>query len=397
MLSFAIAGLLLGSPKLQSDSSWYKVKLNVPNEASLNRLQNSDLRVLDCVPHIGLNDVAVGPGEAAKLRKSGFSFTYGGPIEDPTNWGERHPHSGDASDYRHEYFNADEILAFFESLRAQYPTIVSRISIGTSINGETIWAYRFSGIIVSPNSAREVVIESLIHAREWITGSTSMHIAKRITEWLQPNGPRFMVNQVVWIVPIINPDGYRYTWSTDRLWRKNRRHNSGGSYGVDVNRNFSVGFGQNGGSSSTQGSETYKGTAAFSEPESQAMRGLIQSLPRIDGFIDYHSYAQKVLQPWGYTNTVPPDNAALDAMGAAIAADMSVYGAIYTHGQTSQILYIASGTSNDWVYGTYGKPGLGIELRDTGDNGFLLPEDQISATQDEVWDGFRRYLNIIGH
>jgi hypothetical protein len=384
------------------EDSWYRVRVSVPSALTLDRLQNSDLDLMECIPHLGTTDVAIGPGEFGKLEKGGYTYTIVSKLEDPRNWEDRHGgvYTADGDEYRLHYYNADQILAFYEGLRSQHPTVITRRNIGTSINGETIWAYRF----INPNTARNpetlnnVVIESLIHAREWITGSSVMHIARTLTDRLSDPVPsRFLSGQAVWIVPIANPDGYRYTWTTNRLWRKNRRHNSGGSYGVDINRNYAKGWGGTNGSSGTQSSETYRGTAAFSEPESQAVRDFMLSLPRVAGYIDYHSYAQLILEPWGYTTTPTQDATYLSSIGAQMKSQMDGFGATYQHGPTGQILYIASGTSNDWVYDVWRKPGFGVELRDTGNFGFELPEDQIYATQDEVLAGFLKFLQIVGY
>jgi hypothetical protein len=401
MLIGPILWLTLGSLNAAPvEEEWFRVRVAVPNVVTLDRLQNSELNLMECIPHLGTTDVAVGPGEFEELDNGGYRYTIVSKMEDPRNWQETH--GGvyiAADDYRLHYFNADQILAFYENLRAQNPAIVSRQSIGSSINGETIWAYRFlnPAAVRNPATLNNIVIEGLIHAREWITGACVMHIAKTITDKLNtPNPGRFMYGQAVWIVPIANPDGYRHTWTTNRLWRKNRRLNSGGSYGVDVNRNYAKGWGGSG-SSGTPGSETYRGTAAFSEPESQAVRNFLQSLPRVGGFIDYHSYSQLILEPWGYTTTACPDAAYFSSIGAQLQTQMNGFGATYQHGPTGQILYIASGTSNDWVYDVWRKPGFGVELRDTGDYGFELPESQIFASQDETWAGFDKFLQIVGY
>lgn len=393
-----LVGLVVGSGQIGGSGNWERLRVLVPDAATLERLENSDFNLMECVPHLGTTDVAVPPGGGAALTLAGYQYSFVSTLENPTHWAARHAsgHARVTEDYRFHYFNADQILAFFEDLRTQYPAYISRKSIGTTINGETMWAYQFT----SPANSRTpnaIVIEGLIHAREWITGSSIMHIARKTVETLaNPAGSRFLSNQALWIVPITNPDGYRYTWTNDRFWRKNRRHNSNGSFGVDVNRNFSKGYGQNGGSSTTQSSETYRGTGAFSEPESQAIRSLVQSLPRVGGFIDYHSYSQLILTPWGYTTAPPTDSAMFNTIGNAMVGEMNGFGATYEQGETSQILYIASGTSNDWVYDANRSPAIGIELRDTGQFGFDLPESEIFATQDEVWAGFKKYLTFMG-
>src|SRR6185436_3118438 len=98
---------------------WYRVRVSVPNVATLDRLQNSDLNLMDCIPHLGSDDVAVGPGEFASLDKGGYRYTIVSKLEDPRNWGERHGGSyiAGTDDYRLHYFTAEQILAFYEDLR----------------------------------------------------------------------------------------------------------------------------------------------------------------------------------------------------------------------------------------------------------------------------------------
>jgi murein tripeptide amidase MpaA len=393
---FALAALL--SAASWSQDTWLKAKVSVPDSATLERLQSSDLTLMDCVPHIGSADVAVGPGDTARLIAGGYQFKFVGRMENPYEWAKRHTHANiQVDDYRLHYFNADQILAFFEDLRANNPVYVTRQSIGTSIDGETMWAYRFGRPLQQGNLPfNNVVVEGLIHAREWITGSVIMHLAKQCVLGLTtPQATQFLPNQAVWVIPMVNPDGYRYTWTNNRLWRKNRRNNGGGQFGVDLNRNFSKGYGLNGGSSGNPGSETYRGTAAFSEPESTAVRNFVQGLQRVGGFIDWHSYSQLILWPWGYTTSAPPDATLYNQIGNTMRTAMNGFGTTYTQGQTANILYIASGTSNDWAYDARSCPGMAIELRDTGQFGFELPENQIFVTQDEAWAGFKKFMTFV--
>ncbi len=397
---FFLACLALLATCSMAQQSWMRVKIQTPSVTELERLNNSDLNIMDCVPHLGWNDVVVEPGGYAKLMALGLNFLVLGPIESPLNYEETHGIVPQA-DYRLNYLNADQILAYYEGLRTANPKFVTRRQIGNSINGEAMWVYRFGravnkGIAGAPDPTQNILSLQLIHAREWISGSVGMHIATKVLSSLKTN-PTFMANQALWVVPIHNPDGYRYTWATNRLWRKNRRLNSDGSYGVDLNRNYSKGWGLNGGSSSTRSSETYRGTAAFSEPETQAVRNLVLTLPKVAGMIDYHSYSQLVLWPWGYTSATPPDSNMLNTVCQGVRDDMSTNGATYTQGQTSIILYIASGTSNDYVYDRFHTADIAIELRDTGTFGFELPENQITPCQDEAWTGFQRFLTYLSH
>jgi len=106
---------------------------------------------------------------------------------------------------------------------------------------------------------------------------------------------------------------------------------------------------------------------------------------------DIHSYGQLVLEPWQYTLEAPPDAAYLHELGSLMAqAIADVHGVHYVAGQGSRILYLAAGVTHDWIYGEFGAVGIGIELRDTGNFGFVLPPDQIIPTGEENFESLLR-------
>ncbi len=283
-----------------------------------------------------------------------------------------------------DYKTYDDVNAYLDALVALRPDLVSRVVIGQSLQGRDIVGVRISG----PGEGKPtVVLNGCQHAREWVAVMTPMFILDRfVREYDADKRIRAAVDGVEWfILPIINPDGYDYTWTNQRLWRKNRRPNSGGTFGVDLNRNWSVGWGGNDGSSGSGSSETYRGTMAFSEPETLALGGFMFDLESLAAHIDFHSYSQVVLSPWGHTSAAAPDADALNAIGAEMAQiATSTNGAIYDSGPASTTLYIASGVVTDWVYGDRGKFAWAIELRDTGASGFLLPPAQIIPTGEEM-------------
>lgn len=384
---------------LSSAAGWQRVRVNVPDANTLRRLQDSGLDMMECTPHLGYSDVILAPGEDATLIGLGFQYMVLGSVPSPlrktAGWDRQ---SIQVDDYRLHYFNADQILAWYEALRAQYPLYVTRVQIGTTINGEAHWAYRVGRPLQQgPKPFNNIIVQGLIHAREWISGAVTMHLAYKTVEGLTTiQASPFLTNQAVWFVPMTNPDGYRYTWTTDRLWRKNRRNNGGGRFGVDLNRNYSKGWGGADGSSGNAGSDTYRGTAPFSEPETANIRNFAATLPRIGGFLDLHSYSQLILWPWGYTDAAPADAATMNSYGAQIRTAMNAFGRTYTQGQCATTLYIASGVSTDYFYDQYGVvPSFTFELRDTGQFGFELPENQILGTQDEAWAGFKKMLSLI--
>jgi len=199
----------------------------------------------------------------------------------------------------------------------------------------------------------------------------------------------------IFIVPTANPDGYVFTWTTTRLWRKNRRLNTGGSYGVDLNRNYNDHWGQEG-ASHVPTSDTYCGTGPFSEPESRAISGFVRDNGPFSGAVDYHSYSQLIMWPYGWTTTPAPTDPLLRSIGSAWrAAILAVNGVPYTPQPANQ-LYFTSGGARDFYYSEFNIPlSFTIELRDTGTYGFVLPPVQIVPTGQENWAGFKYFLQAI--
>jgi len=232
-------------------------------------------------------------------------------------------------------------------------------------------------------------LQGLQHAREWISAATMQYLADALASgYASDSRIKSILDKVeVLIVPVANPDGYVYTWSTDRLWRKNR--GASGS-GVDINRNWPDHWGT-GGSSKSPSSDTYMGTAPGSEPEIKALMSGFQAAPNMIAAVDFHSYSQLVLRPYGWTENRAPDETALNSIGAVMRDAMAKSrGTRYTN-QRVVDLYVASGGSNDWWYGIgtpKGKPkpyGMAVELPPAGGfNGFVLPPDQIVPVGTEI-------------
>ena len=201
-----------------------------------------------------------------------------------------------------------EMVQKLDSMKLQHPTLISsKINIGTTWEGRTIWAVKISDNPETNESSTEAPIyfDALHHAREPISMEAILYYMYYLLEnyGTNPEVTYLVNNREIYFVPIVNPDGYEYNHSTNPngggSWRKNRRNNSG-SYGVDLNRNYGYGWGLNSGSSGTPSSDTYRGPSAFSEPESQAIRDFTNSIHPKIGF-SMHSVAGRYLNPYSYT------------------------------------------------------------------------------------------------
>ncbi|MFN0012801.1 MAG: M14 family zinc carboxypeptidase [Phycisphaerales bacterium] len=294
------------------------------------------------------------------------------------------------------YKTYDEYSAYSDQLVAMYPGVVSRIAVGTSLLGNPIWALRIAAP-GAPADRPAILLFGLQHAREWVTGMSVMYLAEQLASGNNgdPQVARALASFQFFVVPVMNPDGYKHTWTNNRFWRKNRRANAGGTIGVDLNRNWSTGWGLNSGSSGSGGSETYRGPSPFSEPETQMMRDFVTARPYIKAQFDVHAYSQLILSPQGYTSVLPANNSLYLDLNAVLKAGMEgVFGLTYTAGPTYSTIYPASGVSLDWAH-AQDRLGLSFECRDTGSFGFELPAIYIVPQGQEVTKGILNFADAI--
>ncbi|KAI1435118.1 hypothetical protein GGR50DRAFT_346101 [Xylaria sp. CBS 124048] len=270
-------------------------------------------------------------------------------------------------------------LTFLESLQAAFPNNSELITAGTSFEGREIQGIHLWGR-GGKDSKPAIYYHGNVHAREWITSMTVEYITYQL---INNYGNDTAVKSVLdnydfHILPLVNPDGFIYSQTSDRMWRKNRQTRSGTSaVGTDINRNWPYMW-DGEGSSTSPGSETYRGEGPGDTPENTGIRIYGDKLAAGNGiklYLDWHSYGQDILLS---------DSLAADTT-AAIA---DVHGTKFTSGGTCATLYATAGGSND--YFTDVSPAefaWAIELRDTGRYGFTLPADQIIPSGEESWAG----------
>ena len=287
--------------------------------------------------------------------------------------------------YSGGFFSYTEMLAIIDSMQLLYPGLISvKAPIDTfhSIEGRPIYWVRISNnpSVYQPLKPQGL-FTALHHARE--PGSISALI---YTMWYMlenyatdPKIKAIIDNEELYFVPCVNPDGYLYNISmgSGGMWRKNRRHNSDGSYGIDLNRNYGLHWGYDTiGSSPTPAMETYRGTAPFSEPETQAIKWFADN-HHFGINLNYHTFHNDILYPWGYIasfQTVDSD------LFFSYGGFLTQYNH-YRYGTCNQVLnYISNGDSNDWMYGdTLEKPKVYAFTPEVGTttNGFYPPTSQI--------------------
>lgn len=282
------------------------------------------------------------------------------------------------------YHNYAEITAELQALATAHPSIAAVTSVGKSVEGRDLWMIKISDDVANTEDEAKVVLLGGHHAREWIAVDVPFLMAKHLLENYGSDAAitRLVNEAEIYIVPMVNPDGHQYSVTNNRLWRKNRRNNGDGTFGVDLNRNYGYQWGGPGSSGSTY-SETYRGPSAFSEPETQAMRDLLRQIEPA-ALISYHNFSQLILYPWGHTNNPAPDETLLNQLAVRMANDIrAVHNTNYTPQQASA-LYLASGDTVDWLYSLFAAMAFTIELRPRGTfPGFELPENEIQPTFEE--------------
>ncbi|XP_031627768.1 zinc carboxypeptidase-like [Contarinia nasturtii] len=292
------------------------------------------------------------------------------------------------------YNTLKEINDWMDEMLRQYPSVLTNYDIGRSYEKRTIRALKLS---TRPELKNPIIfVESTVHAREWITAATATYLLNALltASVSRPQDPEItpLAMNYDWVfVPVVNPDGYVYSHTNNRMWRKNRRPQSNWCVGVDGNRNFGFYHAQSGGSKDPC-SELYGGAKAFSEPETFALSEFVKNF-NISLYLSFHSYGQMLLFPYGHSKKRSGNYKDLMEIGLKSAqAIKKRFGTIYEVGPTSEVLYIASGTSADWVYA---KRNVSLsyifEFRDVrnGRNGFILPPKQIIPNALEVIDGLK--------
>ncbi|KNE61189.1 hypothetical protein AMAG_06939 [Allomyces macrogynus ATCC 38327] len=323
-----------------------------------------------------------------------------------------------------EYHHLDEIYEWYQLLAAAHKDRITLMrNVGTTHEGRELMALRFtnhsSTNVTLPK--KQVYVQGGIHAREWIAHATTQYIAYHLATSDDQTITSLLDEVEIVLVPIVNPDGYAYSWTGDRLWRKNRRADARGVFGVDLNRNYPSHWGE-AGASKFRFSDTYMGPSPGSEPEVQALMALFDSLPRVVAALDLHAFSQAILHPPSWTLTDTVHEPQLKAMGDAMSQIIkSVHGKDYVSERLVD-LYPHSATGTDWWYdqsrpldNLAGKRGVDamnmsarktvfrpysftIELRpsqedtwQTGGSGFILDKREIIPVGEEILPAFLYY------
>jgi Zinc carboxypeptidase len=243
-------------------------------------------------------------------------------------------------------------------LSRKYPGVTKLVKIGTTLKGREILALKVTQGARGQRDGRRpaVLFSATQHAREWIATEIDRRLMDHYIEGWANDDPeivKLLQSTELWFVPVMNPDGYQYSFDVERLWRKNLRDNDGDGKttindGVDPNRNYPehLKYDEEG-SSQIQSSQTYRGTGPASEPETQAIRGLSQRV----GFefnVNYHSNGRWLLYPEGWQVGSPTAD---DPIYFALSGNLDRPAIEGFHpGLGSDVLYVTNGEANDFMH-----------------------------------------------
>lgn len=328
-------------------------------------------------------DVVIDESYLSTLEKKATSFRIM-----PESWVRLLPENTDDAGY---YLDPAETLAFWTTLATTYPDLVqSPVTQGQSFQNRDIYSIRITSSS-GPSDKPAIFFNSLIHSREPITNSVLADFGM----WLASNydsdtmAKHILDNSEIYLMPIVNPDGYADNMTGGNMQRKNMNYTTPvTSSGIDLNRNFGYQWGiNNSGSSPNPLDETYRGSAAFSEKETQVIRSFTNTIDPI-GSMHYHSYGGMVIYSWNYENQPTPHQSTFQSWASAMTAQNG-----YQYGRCGELMYPANGDACDWSYESSEHQtcmAFGVEVDDSGFWGSQNDTTKIAELCAEC-----RFMNIL--
>ncbi len=292
------------------------------------------------------------------------------------------------------YYTLEEALNELDEMVSLYPDLITtKTPISTDTithDGNMLYWVKISDNASQNEDEPELLYTALHHAREPISLQSLIYYMWYLLENYNslPDVAWLVDNTEMYFVPVVNPDGYEYNRVSypagGGMWRKNRNNNGDGTFGVDINRNYSYMWGyDNSGSSPNTNEETYRGVSPMSEPETRNIRQFCAE-NEFQIALNYHSYGNLLIYPWGYTTEVSPDNELMTDFARLMTARNN-----YLYGPGGPTLYPTNGDSNDWMYGDENYKGKIFsyvpEIGDSGDGFWPETSRIIPLCQENVY------------
>ncbi len=383
-LALAAQWLLAGGPAsldAQTRSGWQVVRITYRDRPDLDRLA-SQLDVWEVHPETNVLFARVNSLEYDWLLSEGYNVVVDAFRTQQARPGE--VVSPDASCYR----TVGQLYADEDAFASTYPTLTQVITLGASYEGRPLRVLKLTNRNHPVSDKPRFFLTANIHGREFITPETAMQFVQSLLEGYGRDADATWL--LDWhemdVLVTANPDGHAHNEAVFTWWRKNANPEnqsvcaqdySGDGYGTDLNRNSSFAWG-GAGSSDQICSQTFRGRSPASDLETQVIQNYVAGLfpdqrgPLVTDaapltttgiLVSLHSYSNLVLWPWGYTSAPAPNDAQLRQLGVKLAS----YNGYVP--QPASGLYLASGTTDDWSYGTLGIASYTFEMGDA----FLPP------------------------
>ncbi|MFN8176669.1 MAG: M14 family zinc carboxypeptidase [bacterium] len=345
LAALLLSALFLGSLHVAAsadENPWIRTQIHLASKDQRAALLKSGLDIAEVR---GLEaDVLVTQSQLDQLRGQGFAthvvqeFSHGPMPRGITTTPEFLP----------QYYTYTEAAAKLQAIATAYPAITQLTSLGNSLEGRPIWALKISDNASVDEDEPEVLVMGNHHAREAISVIIPLALADSLTMryGTNPQYTQWVDTREIWIVPTVNPDGLTYSETTLYMWRKNRRNNGSGQFGVDINRNYDYQWGHDDiGSSPLTSDETYRGASPASEPETNAIQAFANS--RHFAFsISYHSFGNDLLWGQGFQPGLTADQDVFYRYGQIVTAQNG-----YLVGNpANSVIYLTNGESDDWMY-----------------------------------------------
>jgi len=304
---------------------------------------------------------------------------------------------------RGQYHSYSEVTQILRNYVSSYPLICKLDSLGPSYEGRWVYALKVSDSPqVEDLTEPGILFDALHHSREWATIEAVLFYADTLTKGYgsDPTLTNLIDNNEIWLIPIVNVDGYAYDYSGPHSWRKTREP-YGGAIGTDANRNYNGALNEDpkgswcsvppsGQVTNYPSAETFCGAySGFADVIDGMMR--FHRIHDINANISYHSYAEEVIWPWAYTASTThaktPDSTAYEQVAQGIASRIHRMGSGYY--QATGSLYPNTGTTRTWVYGYHHYIKGSSSLAFTIEIGtfFYQPTGDLDYIAHENWKG----------
>ncbi|XP_075995119.1 carboxypeptidase B2 [Genypterus blacodes] len=295
------------------------------------------------------------------------------------------PRSG--TSFYERYHSLEDIYDWINRTTQEHSDRVKAVLLGSSYEKRPLYALKLS-VDHSQKKKKALWLDCGIHAREWISPAFCLWFVQYALSSYQQNADitHILDSMDVYVLPVLNPDGYKFTWTTNRMWRKNRSSSRDSScVGVDLNRNFDANWCTEG-ASADPCTEIYCGAFPESEPESQAVADFLRRhKDSIQLYLSIHSYSQMLLFPYSCSyDEAENHNDLFEMVKEAAQKIRRYYRSTYSYGAGARTIYLAPGGSDDWAYNLGIKYSFTFELQDRGRYGFLLPPSHISKACNEA-------------